>query len=231
MPSFVFPPQPQVSVPATDGQLFPVRRIYLIGKNYADHVREMGGDPAKDPPVFFGKPADSVILPTAEDPSVPYPPMTEDFHYEAEIVLALGAGGRDLSAQEAEGLIWGAGLGCDLTRRDLQFAAKERGAPWDMAKGFDHSAVMGQLVPGAVLSPDWQLTLTLNDEVRQQAPVAEMIWTPAEILSNLSKYVLLQPGDLIFTGTPDGVGPLVPGDDVVITAGDLPALRFSVSEG
>ncbi|MEM9233990.1 MAG: fumarylacetoacetate hydrolase family protein [Pseudomonadota bacterium] len=228
MSSYLFPPPGPVTVPIEEGGLFPVRRIYLIGRNYADHVRELGGDPKKDPPVFFGKPPDSVIVPTTEFPGVPYAQMTADFHYEAEIVLALETGGRDLAPEQAAKGIWGVGLGCDLTRRDLQYQAKEAGTPWDMAKGFDHSAVMGPLRRGAVLDPDMVLSLTVNGETKQSSALRHMIWSPAELLSRLSKFVELKPGDLIFTGTPDGVGPLIPGDRVEIEAGDLPPLHFDI---
>lgn len=230
MPDYVIPPRPPVSVPTTDGQLFPVRRIYLIGRNYADHVREMGGDPKKDPPVFFGKPPDSVIVPTADNPFVPYAPATADFHYEAEIVLALKSGGTALTEREAEELVWGTAVGCDLTRRDLQRSAKDAGAPWDMAKGFDDSAVLGRLQKGAALTEEMQLSLSLNGETRQHTTIEDMIWSPAEILSGLSKLARLEPGDLIFTGTPDGVGPLSRGDKVEISATGLPTLNFTISD-
>lgn len=228
MTSFVFEPPAPVTVPTTDGRLLPVRRVLCIGKNYADHVREMGDDPKTTPPVFFTKPADAVIVPTAQAPGVPYPQATENLHYEGEIVLALKGGGRDLSVEEAEAAIYGAGLGCDLTRRDLQHAAKSKGMPWDMAKGFDHSAVMGAIMPGTSLGDDMSLKTRINGEVRQQAVVGAMIWPPAEIVAKLSHLVELKPGDLIFTGTPEGVGPLCRGDKVEIAAGHLPELHFDI---
>ena len=228
MTDYVFEPLPVPTVPTTDGQAFPVRRIFLIGKNYADHVREMGDDPAKTPPVFFTKPADAVIVPTPDAPAVPYARGTEDYHYEGELVLALKAGGTDIPADAAMTLVYGLALGCDMTRRDLQAAARKKGLPWDMAKGFDQSAVMAPIVPGAELSGDTVLSATVNGEIRQSATLGAMIWSPAEIIAQLSALVELKAGDLIYTGTPEGVGPLHPGDRVEIAAGDLPALRFAV---
>lgn len=229
--SFVLEPQPPVTVPTSNGRVFPIRRIFLIGRNYAEHVRELGGDPKADPPVFFTKPADAAIVPDETSPGVPFAPMTEDLHFEAELVLALKEGGTDLPVEGADALIWGMGLGCDLTRRDLQHAAKAAGTPWDMAKGIDHSAVLAPLVEGAVLDPSTELTLTRNGEICQRSALENMIWSPAEIISELSKFVQLQPGDLIFTGTPEGVGPLAIGDEVEITAGALPPLRFVMTIG
>ena len=228
MTDYVFtPPAPSV-VPTTDGQLFPVRRIFLIGKNYADHVREMGDDPSDTPPVFFTKPADAVIVPTPDAPGVPYAQSTDDYHYEGELVLALKSGGTDIPADAAMTLVYGLALGCDMTRRDLQSEARKKGLPWDMAKGFDASAVMAPIVPGAELSGDTVLSTTVNGETRQSATLGTMIWSPAQIIAQLSALVELKPGDLIYTGTPEGVGALHPGDKVEIAAGDLPALRFAV---
>jgi fumarylpyruvate hydrolase len=207
-----------------------VRRIFCIGRNYADHVREMGGDPKSDPPVFFTKPADAVI---ASGSVVPYPPGTGNLHYEGELVIALGKSGRDLTTREEAGaLIFGQACGCDLTRRDLQSAARLAGGPWDTAKGFDCSAPRGEILPTADMGPeqfdDAHIVVNVNGEEKQNAPLASMIWTVPEIIMALSKLFALQPGDLIFTGTPDGVGPLQPGDRVRVAIGPLPALDFSI---
>lgn len=230
MSSYVFDPRPPVAVPTTDGHLYPVRRIFLIGKNYADHVREMGDDPAKTPPVFFTKPADAVIAPTEEAPDVPFAPATDDLHYEGELVLALKEGGRNIPAEDAEAKIYGAALGCDLTRRDLQKAARDKGGPWDMAKGFDHSAVIGPILPGAHLNDAIRLALSVNGDERQGAALRSMIWSPAAIIAKLSTLVELQAGDLVYTGTPEGVGPLQRGDQVTVTADGLPPLHFTMAE-
>jgi fumarylpyruvate hydrolase len=229
MPDYVVPPPATPAVPVLGGGLFPVRRIFCIGKNYADHVKEMGGDPADTPPVFFTKPADAVICPSDASPAVAMPPRTQNLHYEGEIVLALSSGGRDLDEDAARRAVFGCALGCDLTRRDLQHAAKEKGAPWDMAKGFDESAVMGPITRGHALGDDDALRLLVNDELRQQATVGEMIFPPARIISELSTYVTLAPGDLVYTGTPKGVGALVPGDRVRIELDGLEPLSFRMA--
>lgn len=228
MADLVHPAPPPVLLPTTDGRAFPVRRVLAIGKNYADHVAEMGGDPKASTPVFFSKPVDAVICPTAAAPHVPYPPQTENLHYEGEIVLALTAGGLNLSEEAASGAIGGLALGCDLTRRDLQAAARDAGTPWDMAKGFDHSAVIGAVTMGAALAPDATFSLSVNDSIRQRAEIVDMIWPPAAIVSRLSTFVRLAPGDLIFTGTPEGVGPLRSGDKVAIDGAGLTPLTFEI---
>ncbi|MEM1188600.1 MAG: fumarylacetoacetate hydrolase family protein [Pseudomonadota bacterium] len=227
---FVFSPPAPTSVPVLGGGLFPVRRVFCIGRNYADHVREMGGDPRSDPPVFFCKPADAVVPGGAD---APYPPGTDSLHFEGELVIALQRGGTQLSSREEAGaLIFGQGCGCDLTRRDLQDAAKSAGAPWDVAKGFDASAPVGMLAPLAEVSPnqldDARLITLVNGEERQNEPLTSMIWTVPEIIIALSQLFQLQAGDLIFTGTPEGVGPLRRGDQVRVRIGPLPDLSFRV---
>ena len=228
---FVVEPPATVAVPVAGGGLFPVRRIFCIGRNYADHVREMGGDPRSDPPVFFSKPADAVVTGGAP---VPYPPGTENLHFEGELVVALGRGGAQLASREAaQTLIYGYACGCDLTRRDLQAAAKKAGGPWDAAKGFDCSAPIGDIVSIDQLPPTGldaaRLVLDVNGEEKQNAPLASMIWSVPEIIMALSNLFTLEPGDLIFTGTPDGVGPLQRGDAVTVTIGVLPPLHFAVT--
>ncbi|MEW6370177.1 MAG: fumarylacetoacetate hydrolase family protein [Pseudomonadota bacterium] len=193
---------------------FPIRRVFCVGRNYAAHAREMGSDPNREPPFFFMKPADAVV---PAEGALPYPPATEDLHHEIELVVALRSGGTDIPADEALAKVWGYGVGLDLTRRDLQAVAKENGRPWDMAKGFDASAPCSPLRPVSSFghpSEDACIRMTVNGEVRQEGALTEMIWPIADIISHLSRLVTLAPGDLIFTGTPAGVGALKPGDRV-----------------
>jgi len=189
---------------------FPVRRIYCVGRNYADHVREMGNDPKRDSPFFFGKPADTVV---ASGTRLPFPMMTSDLHHEVELVVALNRGGANISTADAAATIFGYAVGIDLTRRDLQAEAKKAGRPWDMAKGFDHAAPIGALSRG---SPPHSaaIRLSVDGQVRQHGDLNEMIWSVPEIIAGLSAYVALAPGDLIFTGTPAGVGPIRRGESV-----------------
>ncbi len=189
---------------------FPVRRIFCVGQNYADHAREMGNDPNRQQPFFFGKPADAVVDNGA---TLPFPVRTNDLHHEVELVVALSAGGRDIDAKDATGLIWGSAVGIDLTRRDLQAEAKKSGRPWDMAKGFDRSAPIGALTPGAPPETG-AIVLSVDGETKQSGDLSMMIWSVAEVIAVLSTYVELAPGDLIFTGTPAGVGPIRAGQRV-----------------
>jgi fumarylpyruvate hydrolase len=189
---------------------FPVRRIYCVGRNYVEHVREMGNDPERDLPFFFSKPADAVV---ASGWRVPFPVKTSDLHHEVELVVALYKGGADIQAGDAASLIFGHAVGIDLTRRDLQAEAKKAGRPWDMAKGFDHSAPVGALTRGQPPASG-SITLTVDGNVRQRGDLKDMIWSVAEVIAALSTYVELAPGDLIFTGTPSGVGPIRRGETV-----------------
>ncbi len=216
MISFLFPPAPAVSLPLVgDARRFPVRRILCVGQNYAAHAREMGNDPTRQAPFFFSKPADAIVT-DGGDPA--YPSATANLHYEVELVAAIGEGGA----------IVGWAVGVDLTRRDLQAQAKEKGRPWDAAKGFDQSAPCGALTLGALPEPEGAIILTVNGETKQSSTLAEMIWNPAEIVGKAGELWALQPGDLIFTGTPEGVGPLVAGDAVEATVAGLETLRFTV---
>jgi len=193
---------------------FPIRRVFCVGRNYAAHAREMGSNPDREPPFFFTKPADAVV---PAEGALPYPPATQDLHHEIELVVALRSGGADIPADEALAKVWGYGVGLDLTRRDLQAAAKENGRPWDMAKGFDASAPCSPLRPVSAFghpSEDACIRISVNGTVRQDGTLDEMIWPIPDIISHLSKLVTLAPGDLIFTGTPSGVGALKPGDRV-----------------
>jgi fumarylpyruvate hydrolase len=189
---------------------FPVRRIFCVGQNYADHAREMGSDPARQPPFFFTKPADAAV---DSGLTLPFPPRTADLHHEIEMVIALGAGGVNVPALAAPEMIFGYAAGIDLTRRDLQAEAKKAGRPWDMAKGFDHSAPIGALTRGLPPAAG-AIALTIEGNLRQLGDLKDMIWSVAEIIAILSTYVAVAPGDLIFTGTPAGVGPIRRGEAV-----------------
>lgn len=206
------PAQPSLAV-ADSEQRFPIRRVFCVGRNYGAHAREMGSDPNREPPFFFTKPADAVVPASG---AVPYPSATQDLHHEVELVVALGAGGADVDPAQALDLVWGYGVGLDLTRRDLQSVAKDSGRPWDMAKGFDASAPCSPLVPAASLGhpQDARIWLEVNGAVRQEGNLNEMIWPIPDMIAYLSRLVTLAPGDLIYTGTPAGVGALKPGDQV-----------------
>jgi len=203
------PPPPSVAV-ADSAQRFAVHRIYCVGLNYADHVREMGNDPERAPPIFFTKPADALV---ANGAAVPYPPRTANFHHEIELVVAIGRGGRNIGAERALQHVFGYAAGNDLTRRDLQHAAKRRGEPWDTAKGFDCSAPVAALRPaGRGHLSAGRIWLAVNGRLRQESDLSHMLWDVPHIIAELSTLFELKPGDLIFTGTPSGVGPLQPGD-------------------
>lgn len=208
------PPQPSLPVRGTDA-VFPVHRIYCVGRNYAAHAREMGSDPALEPPVFFTKPADAIVAVAGPEPApIPYPPATENLHHEIELVVALGEGGRDIDVDRANALIYGYAVGLDMTRRDLQNAAKAVGGPWDMAKAFDASAPCGAINPAVAIGhpSSGAVRLSVNGAVRQQGDLADLIWSVPLVIAHLSRLVTLAPGDLIFTGTPEGVGTVVRGD-------------------
>lgn len=209
---FAFPPPPQPAVPIVgSSDLFPVHRIYCVGRNYADHAREMGADPTREPPFFFQKNADSLVLPGAP---LPYPPLTSDFQHELELVVALAAGGRDLAAKDATALVFGYAVGLDMTRRDLQTQKKKLGQPWEIGKAFDHSAPVGPITRASAIAnmEGARMRLAVNGVQRQATTPSDMIWSVAELIGHLSTYFELRPGDLIFTGTPAGVGPVVRGD-------------------
>ena len=226
--SFVIPPGPQPSVEVADGDArFPVHRIYCVGRNYAKHAREMGMDPEREAPFFFAKPADAVV---ANGTPVPYPPRTANLHHEIELVVAIGAGGRDIPLDAALAHVYGYAVGLDLTRRDLQFAARDQGRPWDVSKGFDHSAPVGAIRPAATMGHLEQgaIWLEVNGEPRQRANLSEMIWSVPEIVAELSTYFELRPGDLVFTGTPEGVGAVRRGDSLVGGIDGLETLRVTI---
>ena len=216
MTQWLFQPAPTPSLPIVgDSRRFPVRRILCVGQNYAAHAREMGADPSKPAPFFFAKPADALVVDGA-DPA--YPSATQNLHYEVELVVALG--------EDARPVGWAVGV--DLTRRDLQSEAKAKGRPWEAGKAFDQSAPCGALTLGALPDPDAVIALTVNGETRQSGRLSDMIWDPAGVLAKAGELWTLQPGDLIFTGTPEGVGPLVPGDRVEASIEGLAPLAFTV---
>ena len=225
MDSYIFAPPvyPSVPVVATPA-LFPVRRILCVGRNYAAHRREMGGDD-RDPPFFFAKPSDAIATPGEP---VPYPSRTADLHHEVELVVALNRAGEDVAPQEALDLVFGYAVGVDLTRRDLQAVAKAKGQPWEAAKGFDCSAPISAIRPWTGAAPAGAITLTVNGETRQSARIDDMIWSVAEVIAEASRLWRLAPGDLIFTGTPEGVGPMVRGDRVVGEVEGVGALDFTI---
>ena len=225
-----------VRIPVRDSDdCFPVRRVYCVGRNFADHAREMGATPA-DPaargtPVFFLKPADAVVV----DGIVPYPPGTRELHHEVELVVALGsdAPAGELAVGQASALVFGYGVGLDLTRRDLQSAAKAKGLPWDTGKAFDASAPVSALVPAGKLGDLGQLAISLevNGERRQHGRLSDLVWPVADILHELSKLYALRAGDLVFMGTPAGVGPLRPGDAWLASLGGVVEMQGRVVPG
>ena len=211
MPDYVIAPPAIASVPVAGGGSFPVRRIFCVGRNYAAHAREMGSDPDREPPFFFTKPADALVI---ADADMPYPSMSKDLHHEMELVVGIGTGGSDIAEADALKHVWGYAAGLDMTRRDLQNEAKKTGRPWDMGKAFDHSAPIGVMVPAASF-PDptsGKIELKVNGKVRQVSDLSELIWSVAETIAYLSGLIRLAPGDLIFTGTPEGVAAVVRGD-------------------
>ncbi|MFN3352446.1 MAG: fumarylacetoacetate hydrolase family protein [Brevundimonas sp.] len=215
MTDWLFDPPATPSLPIVGRSArFPVRRILCVGQNYAAHAREMGAERAD--PFFFSKPADAIV---PEGRRVAYPPSTTNLHHEVELVCAIGTGGA----------IIGWAVGCDLTRRDLQAAAKAAGRPWDASKGFDQSAPCGPITLGLLPDAEAEIALEVNAETRQRGRLSDMIWAPEEIVAELGKLWRLMPGDLIFTGTPEGVGPVVPGDRIDCRIGGLTPLSFEIA--
>lgn len=208
---------------------FPVNRIFCVGRNYAQHALEMGGNPKDEPPFFFTKPADSIIV--GEQASLPYPPRTEELHHEVEMVVGLKSGGFAIPADSAVDCIFGAAVAIEFTRRDLQRLAKEAGRPWEMGKGFDGSAAIGAMTPvnRASLPKRGKIWLDVNGTTRQSGDLSEMIWSVGETIAELSTYLTLRAGDLIFTGTPEGVGSLVPGDRMQANCEGLQVLEVLIT--
>lgn len=228
MTEFVFAPPAQPALPvAGEAALFPVRRIFCVGRNYAEHAREMGND-TREPPFFFTKPADALV---GGDARIPYPPATTELHHEAELVVAIGRGGQGIAAADALEHVWGYAPGNDLTRRDLQAQAKSMRRPWDMAKAFDNSAICGALQPASRVGhpASGRITAHVNGELRQQGDLSEMIWPVADIIAHLSALVALAPADLIYTGTPAGVGALSRGDRCRVEIEGLGAVTTEIA--
>jgi fumarylpyruvate hydrolase len=224
----VLPAIPATEVPLVGGGFFPVRRVYCVGRNYLDHIREMKEAGERDPPFFFQKPRDAVVLDGAQ---VPYPPFTSDFQFEVELVIALGRGGRDVAITDAANHIWGYAVGIDLTRRDRQRDARDLRLPWEVGKSFDASAPCGNIAPArdAQHFNGGIITLSVNGVERQRGDIGQMIWSVPEVIVQLSKQVTLGAGDLIYTGTPAGVGPVVPGDLIAAHIDGLPSLTITIA--
>ncbi len=209
---YVFQPSPPVAVPvAGSDRGFAVRRIYCVGRNYAAHAREMGFDPDRDPPFYFCKPADALV-PVADGSTaeVPYPSRSAEYHHEIELVAAIGKAGRDIAVERALDHVWGYAVGLDMTRRDLQLALRDKGRPWELGKAFDHSAPIAPLHPVAHIGHPraGAIWVQVDGEDRQRSDIGKLIWSVAEVVADLSRYFELQAGDLVFTGTPEGVGPV-----------------------
>jgi fumarylpyruvate hydrolase len=228
--SFVVTPPAPVAVPVVGGGEFPVRRVYCVGRNYAEHAQEMGYT-GREPPFFFLKPADTmVVVAEGETGAIDYPTLTSNLHHEIELVVAIGTGGRGITAADAQAHVYGYAVGLDMTRRDLQSEMKKQGRPWEIGKAFDQSAPIGPIVPaskaGALNSG--AITLHVNGQLRQGSDVKELIWNVVEIIEHLSAAWELQPGDLIYTGTPAGVAAVVKGDVMEGRVAGLPLLSVAV---
>ena len=215
-------------LPVSDGRQFPARHAWCVGRNYAEHAREMGVDPERSTPVFFSKPARAIVPARKVD----YPRDTGELHHEVELVVFLGGGGRDISSEQAHALVFGYAVGVDLTRRDVQGRAKKAGHPWEMSKGFDQSGPVGLIVPASDWqpSPETAIGLSVDGERRQSAMLEQMIWTVPELLAELSRTVTLEAGDVVFTGTPAGVSALEPGQRVSAGIDGLPELDFTLTD-
>ena len=226
MAQYIFPPPPQPAVLVQGGGLFPVRRVFCVGRNYAEHAREMGHDPDREAPFFFMKPADALLVGEAD---MPYPVQTHDLHHEMELVVAIGTGGSNITEARALAHVWGYAAGLDMTRRDVQGAAKKAGRPWDMGKGFDASAPIGTLVPAAGFDPTrGAIELRVNGTTRQSSDLSQLIWSVAETIAILSTFVALAPGDLIYTGTPAGVAAVQRGDVLEGSVAGIGTVRTTV---
>ena len=233
MMHYIFPPMSVVGLPIHDtDQFFPVRRVYCVGRNYADHAREMGSDPTREPPFFFCKANDAQsIIPVSPNKvnDLPYPPKTQNLHYEVELVVAIGQDGANLSAEQAKDLIFGYAVGLDMTRRDLQNAMKQNGRPWEIGKAFDYAAPIGEIYPVATVDiQNAAISLSVNGEPKQQGNINQLIWNVAETIANLSEFFELKAGDLIFTGTPAGVGAVVKGDTILAQIDGLGKIELLV---
>ena len=228
-PTYVFAPPPHPFLPvAGSTAVFPVRRIYCVGRNFADHAIEMGHDPDQEPPFFFQKNPDALVLPGT---AFPYPAATKDVHHEVELVVALSSGGEEIAAERALDCVFGYAVGLDMTRRDLQGEAKKLGRPWEVGKAFEHAAPCGPVHPVASCGHPFAgaIWLDVNGERRQSGDVNQMIWKVPQVIAHLSRLFALAPGDLIFTGTPAGVGPVVRGDTMVAHIDGVDEVTFAVA--
>ncbi|MFS2113114.1 fumarylacetoacetate hydrolase family protein [Herbaspirillum frisingense] len=212
--------------------VFPVNRIFCVGRNYAAHAREMGKDPERDPPFFFMKPANAAVQAGQSESRIPYPPMTANFHHEIELVVAIGRGGKDITVDDALSHVYGYAVGLDMTRRDLQLDAREKGRPWEFGKSFRDSAPIGPIHPVASVGQvtSGAIALTVNGQARQHSDVKELIWSVAESIAYLSQYEPLEPGDIIMTGTPEGVAAVVRGDLMEGSVEGLGTIRVRVAD-
>jgi len=230
MTDYVFAPpvQPAVKVEG-EARLFPVRRIFCVGRNYADHAREMGADPTRELPFFFCKPADALV---ADGSAIPYPPQTQDLQHEIELVAAIGKGGSNIAREDALSHVFGYGVGIDLTRRDLQQEAKDKKRPWDWGKGFDNSAPISALRKASEIGHPaaGRIHLTVNGAVKQDGDLSQLIWPVADVIAFISQSMRLEAGDLIYTGTPAGVGPVGPGDVLKGEVAGVASLTVSIAK-
>lgn len=231
--AFVFPPSAPTAVPvAGSADQFAVRRVYCVGRNYAAHAREMGFDPDREPPFFFCKPADAIVpVAYGETLTLPYPSLTQNYHYEAELVAAIGLGGANIPVERALEHVWGYAVGLDMTRRDLQIKMREMGRPWEIGKAFDASAPIGPLHPASDVGHFTQggIWLNVNGAQKQRSDISHLIWSVAETVADLSTYFRLAPGDLIYTGTPEGVGAVKPGDTMTVGVERLGELTVHIA--
>lgn len=234
--SLLFAPPAPTLLKCEDGHDFPVRRVFCIGRNYAAHAREMGRDPDREPPFFFTKWADTVVNAAPEDAfALPYPPCTTNFHYEIELVVAIGASVFDAGPEQAAAAVWGYAVGLDMTRRDLQLAARDRGRPWDTGKNVDLSCPTGRLVEksraasAGFLARENRIALQVNGTQRQSSDLSKLIWSVEECIAYISCFYRLEPGDLVYTGTPEGVGAVVPGDVLLGEIDGLPSVSVAIT--
>ncbi len=224
--TLTFEPAPAVLVPTTTGESFPVRRLFCIGRNYAAHAREMGSNPDREAPFFFTAWAETVA---PGGGTIAYPQATADYHHEVELVIAIGASGREVQVEQAMALVFGYAVGLDMTRRDLQNEAKSAGRPWDAGKNVEASKPVGAITPAAAFDPSQgAITLSVNRATVQAGDLSDMIWSVPEVIAHVSRFYRLQPGDLIFTGTPSGVGPVVEGDALVASIAGLNDLTVAI---
>ncbi|SFM34216.1 fumarylacetoacetate hydrolase family protein [Variovorax sp. OV329] len=233
--AYVVDPPKVVGLPVVgSADQFPVRRVYCVGRNYAAHAREMGFDPDREPPFFFCKPNDDAsVVPVAagETATIPYPGLTSNYHFEAELVVAIGKGGKDIAAEAAANHIYGYAVGLDMTRRDLQIKMREQGRPWEIGKAFDHSAPIGPVRRRADIGElnHGAITLAVDGQTKQKSDITHLIWSVDEVIANLSTLFELQPGDLIFTGTPEGVGAVQRGQQIEVRVDGLDALSVRIA--